>query len=272
MKYIVYFVSDHTGLTAESMGKTLLSQFKNVEIETHAVPFMNSAEKIAQLVIKLEVLASRPEIKVVVFSTIVNPQLRQQFSGNNLLHIDFFNQFMPRLEEIFQEKASGEIGRSHGVGNYTKYMTRIEAIDYSLLHDDGLNPKHYEKADIILVGVSRSGKTPTCLYMAIQFGIQAANYPITEEDLSEFGLPKILLPYKKKLFGLLIDPIRLHQIRTERLPNSRYASLEQCQYELKRVEQLFKQEEIPYLNTTSLSIEEISTQVLFQAGIEKRLY
>lgn len=272
MKYFIYFVSDHTGLTAESMGRTLLSQFKNVEMETHAIPYMNSAEKISELVAKLEELSKQPQSKVIVFSTIVNPQLRQQFSGNGLFHIDFFNQSLPRLENFLDQKASGEIGRSHGVGNYNKYMTRIEAIDYSLLHDDGLNPKHYEKADIILVGVSRSGKTPTCLYMAIQFGIQAANYPITEEDLSEFGLPKILFPYKKKLFGLLIDPIRLHQIRSERLPNSRYASLEQCQYELNKVEQLFKEEQIPYLNTTSLSIEEISTQVLFQAGIEKRLY
>jgi hypothetical protein len=152
------------------------------------------------------------------------------------------------------------------------YMLRMDAINYTLNHDDGLNSQGYEHSDMLLVGISRSGKTPTCLYMAMSFGIRAANYPLTEEDLSSLRLPLEIEPYRERLYGLSIDPQRLSAIRSERRPNSRYASLQQCRYEVARAEALFRRERIPCLNTSFSSIEEIATSILHQAGIRRRLY
>lgn len=271
MNNLVYFISDHTGITVESLGRSLLSQFKEMQFQYHSKPYVNSQEKVNDLVAKLEGLVQQGN-RVIVFSTIVNQALRRALMVKSFQHFDLFSTFLPQLETILEQKASPETGLSHGVVDYHKYMTRIEAIDFTLQHDDGLHHKHYEQADLILIGVSRSGKTPTCLYMAIQYGIRAANYPITEEDLMHDALPNALKKVKDKLFGLLIDVDRLHSIRTERLSNSRYASLEQCKKELVKVEKLYRQENIPFLNTTKLSIEEISTQILLQTGLEKRLY
>lgn len=271
MNHYVYFISDHTGITVEGLGRSLLSQFKDIQFNYISKPFINDEDKVQATVLKLQELVAAGN-KVLVFSTIVNKVLRAAFADKNFEHFDLFNTYIPRLENILQQTAVAEAGRAHGVGDYHKYMTRIEAIDFTLLHDDGLNYKHYEQADIILVGVSRSGKTPTCLYLAIQYGVRAANYPMTEEDLISGDLPQILKKVHHKLFGLLIDAQRLHEIRSERLPNSRYASVAQCQMELKKVEQLFLEEKIPFLNTTSLSIEEISTQILAHTGLQKRLY
>jgi regulator of PEP synthase PpsR (kinase-PPPase family) len=150
-------------------------------------------------------------------------------------------------------------------------MSRIDAVNFALDNDDGSKIKHYDKADIILVGVSRSGKTPTCLYLALQFGIKAANYPLTEEDLQNFSLPDVLKPHKHKIFGLTIDPERLAAIRNERKANSRYASLAQCYYETEEVEHLYQQEQISFLSTTDLSVEEISTKIMQKAKIKRKV-
>ncbi len=273
MKHIVYFVSDHTGITVEGFGRSLLSQFKTVQFDYRTRPFIDNPTKVDQVLHEAEQDAAQGH-SVILFSTIVNQGLREHLSvpDQNYHYFDLFSTFLPKIETALQVKASEEMGRSHGVVDTHKYMTRIDAIDFTLQHDDGLNYKHYEKADLILVGVSRSGKTPTCLYLAIQYGIRAANYPVTEEDLGHGFLPNALKPVRHKVFGLLIDPQRLHEIRSERLPNSRYASLAQCQHELSEVEKLFKDEKIPFLNTTALSIEEISARILAQTGLQKRLY
>ena len=266
MKATVYFVSDHTGLTVEALGRTLLSQFQLQNCEYHIKSYINTIEKAEHLA--TEIIAKNNS-KIIVFSSFVNAELRIVFARKKVEYIDLFSEFLPRLEQTLGQKASPQTGLTHGVGNYHKYMLRIEAINFALAHDDGLNNKHYEHADVVLVGVSRSGKTPTCLYLAIQFGIKAANYPITADDLLEKSLPKVLQPIRHKLFGLLIDTTRLHEIRSERRPNSTYASLSQCQEELAHVRYLYQTEKIPFLDTTSLSIEEISTQILLQTSIEK---
>ena len=267
MKLLVYFVSDHTGITVESLGRTLLSQFEFDEASYKTRPYIDTIEKAQELIASIETNESE---HLIIFSSLSDQNITQVFSKSDFQHIDIFAEFLPRLEGMLNQKASGEAGLAHSAKNYNKYMMRIEAINFALAHDDGLNSKYYEKADILLIGVSRSGKTPTCLYMAIQFGIEAANYPITEEDWNGGILPTVLQPQKQKLFGLLIDPKRLHEIRSERLPNSRYASLQQCRLELSRIKELYQKNNIPFLDTTSLSIEEISTQILLKTDIEKR--
>ena len=267
MKTTVYFISDHTGLTVEALGRTLLSQFELDAVEFFTISYINTESKAHAIINKLnEKVCDR----LIVFSSIVNKSLRALFFGQKFDYIDLFSVFLPQLEETLHLKAKDMAGLVHSVGDYSKYMLRIEAINFALAHDDGLNYKGYSQADIILVGVSRSGKTPTSLYLAIQFGIKAANYPITEDDIVANQLPKALTTVREKLHGLLIDPQRLHEIRSERLPNSQYASLAQCRKELEHVRLLFEKVNTPYLDTTALSIEEISTQILTQAGITKR--
>ncbi len=267
MNQVIYFISDHTGLTVEGLARTLLSQFNLENVEYRIKPYIDNVNKAEAL---LAEIIQHPKANRLVFSSLTDKEVAKTFSDADIDLIDLFAAFIPRLERKLGQTASGKAGLAHSARDYHNYMLRIDAINFALSHDDGLNNKHYQQADVVLVGVSRSGKTPSCLYMAIQFGIQAANFPITEDDLSDSRLPVPLEPLKNKLFGLLIDPRRLHEIRSERLPNSRYASLAQCRHELAQVECLFQKERIPYLNTTNLSIEEISTQILLQCGINKR--
>ena len=181
-----------------------------------------------------------------------------------------FDTFLPRLEAELKAKSSDTVGRTHGLVDSEAYQTRIEAVNYALANDDGAGKHNYAIADTVLVGVSRCGKTPTCLYLALQFGILAANYPFVAEDIDNLKLPDFLKNNKTKLFGLTIDPVRLSAIRSERRPNSTYASLTQCRLEVREIEVLFQKENIPFLDTTSYSIEEISTKLLAQTGIERR--
>lgn len=267
MKKTIYFISDHTGLTVEGLARTLLSQFDLKDVEYRVKPYIDSVNKAEALLVEI---LQHPADERLVFSSLTDKAVAEVFAAAEVDLIDLFAAFIPRLEKKLGQKASGKTGLAHSARDYHNYMLRIDALNFALTHDDGLNNKHYQQAEVVLVGVSRSGKTPSCLYLAIQFGIQAANFPITEDDLSDSRLPKPLVELKPKLFGLLIDPRRLHEIRSERLPNSRYASLAQCRHEISQVERLFQKERIPYLNTTSLSIEEISTQIVVQCGIDKK--
>jgi len=201
----------------------------------------------------------------------VDPRIREVVARSNALLMDPFDAFIGALEKELQTPSTHTVGRSHGMGNYASYKERIDAVNYALSHDDGATTDHYGSADVILVGVSRSGKTPTCLYLALQFGVHAANYPITEEDLDDSTLPKVLQPHRERLFGLTIDPRRLHQIRTERRPNSRYAEIRQCEREIHAVEAMYRRERIPFLDTSHMSVEEIGTTILHRIGRERRL-
>jgi len=267
----VFLISDRTGITAEAVGRSLLSQFENVDFVLRTLPFVDTPEKAKAAVDQINEVAKRDGLRPLVFSTLIDPRIREVVARSNALLMDPFDAFIGALEKELQTPSTHTVGRSHGMGNYASYKERIDAVNYALSHDDGATTDHYGSADVILVGVSRSGKTPTCLYLALQFGVHAANYPITEEDLDDSTLPKVLQPHRERLFGLTIDPRRLHQIRTERRPNSRYAEIRQCEREIHAVEAMYRRERIPFLDTSHMSVEEIGTTILHRIGRERRL-
>jgi hypothetical protein len=269
MKRYAFMISDRTGLTVESLGHSLLTQFENVTFEKKTIPYLDTLKKADALVAKINACAV--EHKPIVFITLIDPEISACIKKSNACVLDLFGTFLNPLEQELGKKSSYTVGKTHGVVNTKTYDHRIDAINFALDHDDGIKFKGYEKADVILVGVSRSGKTPCCLYMALQFGVFAANYPFTDDDLLSSDLPKALLPYRKKLFGLTIDPKRLEHIRTGRRPNSQYASPDQCRLEINKIEQLYKEKRIPYLNSTSYSIEEISTKIMAKCNLQRRL-
>jgi regulator of PEP synthase PpsR (kinase-PPPase family) len=269
-KRTVFYISDGTGITAENLGHSLISQFDQVEFEHITMPYVDTTEKAVAAVTRINHSAINTHTRPLVFATLVNEELRKILSTVNAMYIDIFNTFIGPLEQELQTQSSYTIGRGHGKHDENRYKARIEAIDFTLSTDDGSNIHRYSRADIILVGVSRCGKTPTCLYLAMQKGLLAANYPITEEDLQSHELPKSLLEYRQKLFGLTIAPMRLHEIRDKRRPDSHYAELEQCNYEVRQAERWFKEYHIPYISTTALSIEEIATKILAQTELKTR--
>lgn len=270
MKRTAFFISDGTGITAEAIGHSLLSQFDHMQLCLVTKPYINTVEKAQDIVNIINDAAIRDGVRPLVFETILDRQLSTILEQANGLFINIFSSFLGSLEQELGIKATGSVGRVHSISN--NYMERIDAINYALDNDDGARTRFYDQADIILVGVSRTGKTPCCLYMAMQYGIRAANYPLTEEDLELKKLPEPLRDHQAKLFGLTIDVDRLVSIRNERRSNSRYASYAQCEFELRAVEMLFTKENIPFINSTHFSVEEITAKVLAQQNIYKRCY
>lgn len=272
MKRSVFFLSDRTGITAEAMGRSLLTQFEDVDFVLRTIPFIDTTEKAQDAVARINQAADAEGKRPLLFGTLIDPQVREIIAHSRGLLLDPFDAFITPLEQELGVHSTHTVGRSHAMGDYATYKHRIDAVNYTLSHDDGATTRHYGSADIILVGVSRSGKTPTCLYLALQFGLLAANYPLTEDDFADQQLPKVLQPYRDKLFGLTIDPGRLKQIRTERRPDSKYAELRQCQREVQSSEAMYRRERIPYVDTSSMSIEEIGSTILHRTGRERRLY
>jgi len=271
MKRTVFYISDRTGITAEILGHGLLTQFDGQDFEHTMIPFVDSMEKADRALQKINQAAIQDGCRPLVFSSMVNVEERKLVSQCNALFIDLFETFQHRLEQELHTSAATVIGRAHGVPTNDSYKTRIDAINFALKNDDGANTDSYSNADIILVGVSRSGKTPTCLYLALQYGIMAANYPLTTDDFDGTKLPNAVKAFKKKLFGLSIDAVRLHNIRQERLADSHYSSMKQCQNEIRAAENIFHHEKIPFLDTSNISIEEITTTILHQTNLERRL-
>lgn len=272
MKRSVFFLSDRTGITAETLGHSLLTQFEDIEFRQSIVPFLDTVEKAHHTVARINRAAQEDGLKPLIFSTLLDDEIRAIIATSEGMVHDFFETFIDPLEKELGMHSAHAIGRSHGMGVYSDYKERIDAVNFALGNDDGSTMKDYPQADVILIGVSRTGKTPTCLYLALQYGIHAANYPIIEEDLESAHLPKILHEHKDKLFGLTIAPERLQQIRSERRPDSRYASLQQCRYEVRAVEAMYRAMNIPFLDTSAVSIEEIATTIIMHAGLERRLY
>ncbi|WP_434633294.1 posphoenolpyruvate synthetase regulatory kinase/phosphorylase PpsR [Chromobacterium sp. CV08] len=265
-----FFISDRTGITAESLGHTLLTQFDTLDFIRETVPFVDTVDKARALAQRIRETAERDHLRPLVFTSIVNPEVREALRLDDVVLIDFFETFIGRLEDEIGQKASLTVGKAHGMVNEEKYDHRIEAVNFSLNHDDGVKLKDLDEADVILVGVSRSGKTPTCLYLALQYGIRAANYPLTPEDLGSPTLPKILLPFKDKMFGLTIDPARLHNIRSERRPDSKYASMDNCRREVNEAESMFRHHGVPFISTTHKSIEEIASTIMHKASLGRK--
>lgn len=268
----VYFVSDGTGITAETFGNSIMAQFSGRTRHVRK-PFIDSAEKAYQVVREINALCESEGQRVVVFATLVNEEalnvVREHCKG---LVLDMFRTFIEPLEQEFQIKSNHRVGRFSDVARSQEYHDRIEAINFSLAHDDGQSAKNLDSADVILVGVSRCGKTPTSLYLAMQHGIKAANYPLIPDDFERNKLPSMLVQHKRKCFGLTIDPERLSQIRNERRPGSKYADLMNCRYEVNEAEGMMKREGISWLSSTHKSIEEIATTILRDIRPDRLVY
>jgi len=268
----VFFVSDGTGITAETFGNSILNQFATKPRHVRR-PFIDSVDKAHQVVREInhttEIEGKRP----IVFITLVDREVLAIVKDlSKGLVLDMFNTFIEPLEAEFGITSNHRVGRFSDVAKSQEYTDRIEAINYSLAHDDGQSSKNLESADVILVGVSRSGKTPTSLYLAMQHGVKAANYPLIPEDFERGHIPGSLASHKKKCFGLTIDPERLNHIRNERRPNSKYASIENCRYEVREAEAMMRREGIAWLSSTHKSIEEIATTILRDIRPDRLMY
>ncbi|MEZ5524108.1 MAG: pyruvate, water dikinase regulatory protein [Pseudomonadales bacterium] len=269
MKRRVYFISDGTAITAETLGKSLLTQFEQVSFEFTTLPYINSAEQVATTLQLIEADNARQDTLPIVIVTLVDPELRKQIQQCNAFVVDIFSAFLAPLEKELRSPSVSKAGKQRHIDQNHHYSNRIDAVHFAINNDDGASTREYDEADIILVGVSRCGKTPTCLYLALQFGIRAANYPLTEEDLDGFELPAQLKAYRQKLYGLSISPQRLQGIRQARRADSRYASMAQCQREVRQAEAIFRKAGIPFIDTTRASVEEIATRVMNAAGLRR---
>jgi regulator of PEP synthase PpsR (kinase-PPPase family) len=267
----LFFLSCSTGITAETLGHSLMTQFESTPYQQVTVPFVDSFTKADATVREINRVAADSGLPPVVFSTLVDPRIRRMLAAADCVFFDFLDTFIEPLERELGMESSHTVGRSHGMVDYDSYMTRIDAINFALANDDGVRAEHCEHADVILLGVSRTGKTPACLYLALQYGLRAANYPLAEADLDSARLPEVLEPFRAKLFGLTIEPERLHHIRNERQPDSGYASLERCRDEIGRMLALFTTEQVPHFDASTMSIEEIASQLVQQARIERRI-
>lgn len=262
MQRTVFYTSDSTGITAETVGHSLLAQFEGIDFKTVYMPYIDSRKKAWELIARLRELTVREGVRPIVFGTFVDGGIRALFSADCCLYLELFDTFVGPLSQELGIPPTRKLGRGHALTDPNRYDSRINSIHFAMTNDDGMRPDNFAQADVILTGVSRSGKTPTCLYLAMHFGLRAANYPLTEEDFERGGVPPVLLPVTHKLFGLTIDPQRLHRIRQERRPNSAYASVQRCRNEVRMARAIFNQLGIRVLDTTSHSIEEISSRII----------
>ncbi|MEE9357710.1 pyruvate, water dikinase regulatory protein [Candidatus Vondammii sp. HM_W22] len=272
VKRTVYFVSESTGITAEALGQSLLSQFaQTVQFRRVYMPFINSIEKADELVAQFNRLEQEEGYRPIVFATMADPDVREILHASNCLYIELFDSFIGPLSRELHAEPSGQHGLSHGMTNGQSYEDRMSIINFAVVNDDGARLDKFDQADVILIGVSRSGKTPTCLYLAIHFEIKAANYPLTEEDFEKDKLPDVLIRNKEKLMALTIDPARLNRIREERRRGSRYASIARCHAEVSQALRMFKRLNLKVLDTTTHSIEEVSSRIAKVIRSEKAL-
>jgi regulator of PEP synthase PpsR (kinase-PPPase family) len=261
----VYFVSDHTGVTAEVIGHSLLARFDEESIETRTRPFVDSLERADALVAELIQLPEPP----IIFSTITDAAIRQRIGTSGGIHLDLFEPFIHSLENALGRTAATRVGAAHSIRNLPRYQARIDAVEFSLATDDGSNVGRYGRAEIVMVGVSRVGKSPTCLYLAMQYGVRASNYPLADDDFERPGLPQKLNEHRSKLFGLTINPARLHELRQRRRPGSGYAAPERCEYEVAQAERLYRRHGVPFLDVTNVSVEELASLVLQRANLAR---
>ena len=265
----VFIVSDRTGITAETLGHSLLTQFPGIHFQTTILPFVDTEEKIYSAVLKIDKAAEDFGVRPLVFTTFANPQYNSRLFTANAVFFDLFETFLDRLEQELGQESAHSAGMSHGIRDHDSYTARISAVNFSVHTDDGLHPEAYSQAELILMGVSRSGKTPTSLYLAMHFGLFCANYPLTEEDLAAGMMPKGMQPYRDRIFGLTIDPVRLQAIRQERRNRGGYADIKQCRYEVRQAEAVFHDGKVPYVDTSTASIEEIATTIIARKELRR---
>ncbi|WP_411358467.1 MULTISPECIES: pyruvate, water dikinase regulatory protein [unclassified Pseudidiomarina] len=271
----IFYISDGTALTAEAFGRAMLSMFP-VKVEHKTIAFVDSVEKAQLAVTKINAAHAASGARPIIFHTFVSLDIKRVITSSEGSCYDFLDYFVEPMSAELGIQAQPKTHRTHGIqenGVRDSYDSRIEAVNYSLDNDDGSNIADYDQADIILVGVSRTGKTPTSLYLALHYGIKAANYPITEDDdMENLQLPKVLKHQRHKLFGLTLEPQRLHEIRSKRREGSRYASMQQCRFELQEVEKMYRREAIPFLDSTRFSVEEIAAKILAETNLERHHY
>lgn len=267
----VFIVSDGTAITAETLARAILSQFPDLRYLQTRLPFVRSVDKALETAQLINDAEKESGVRPLIFTTFVDPDIMRVFNEHVSGHIiDLFRKFVGPLETELGMKSVHSVGQTHRIRDEDRYNRRIAAIDYTLTHDDGQTNRGLDEAEVILVGVSRSGKTPTSLFLAMQYGIKVANYPLIPEDFERGTLPEALWPLHSKLFGLSINPERLSAIRNERRPGSHYASIENCRREIADAEALMEREGIHWLNSTTKSIEEISATIVSQLGLQKK--
>jgi len=264
----VFFVSESTGITAETLGHSLLSQFPHIDFTYHQRPFVNTEKKAHKLVDEINRISQEKHYKPLVFATMPEPNINQILEQADCHYYEVFESILDKIGHDLHTEPTRESGLSHGLINEKTYDARIDALNFTLKHDDAMVLKTLGEADVIIVGVSRSGKTPTSLYLALKFGIKAANYPITEDDFEKNELPQVLLDNRNKLFATTIKAKRLHQIREKRRPNSQYSSLDNCKDELKKAQQLYDKYNLKPMDVTTQSIEELAAQIVRQLNLK----
>jgi regulator of PEP synthase PpsR (kinase-PPPase family) len=267
----VFFVSDRTGITTETLGHSLLSQFAQLKVRTITMPFVSTVQEAEGVVARIDAIARDEGVRPIVFSTLVDDEVREVVRRAQGFFLDFFDAFLGPLEAEIGMRSAHVRGAHASTGSDPAHSVRISATNYALANDDGAGERDYRSAQVILLGVSRTGKTPTSLYLALQYGVFSANYPLTDEDLETGRLPKVLLAYRSKLHGLTISPERLQQIRSERRPGSRYASPQQIQYEVRSAKALFERNGIPYVDVTEIGVEEIASRILASKNLTRQV-
>jgi regulator of PEP synthase PpsR (kinase-PPPase family) len=262
MNRTVFFVSESTGITAETLGHSLLSLFDTIDFEQVYMPYIDTDLRARALTQRMQEAADRDGARPIVFATMLNNEIREILRGGNCFYMELFEGFVEPLSAELGVPPSRKSGQSHAITKPSFYTKRIEAINFAMANDDGIRPDNFHRADVVLAGVSRSGKTPTCLYLAMHYGLRSANYPITEEDFERGDVPQLVWDCRHKLFALTIDPQRLQLIREERRPGSPYASMARCQDDIRMAQQIYKRLQVPVLNTTTQSIEEIASHII----------
>jgi regulator of PEP synthase PpsR (kinase-PPPase family) len=256
-----YFVSDSTGITAETLGNALLANFPGFAFVKHTIPFVDTAEGAANVVRQIADDAAAG-LEPIVFRTTKKRSVSSVLATAPAKTIDLLGGHLTELEEALGTTASEQLGQFHMLGDATQYFARMRAVEYAIEHDDGQSARALDIADVIIVAPSRCGKTPTTMYLALQYGLLVANYPLTDDDFPTDGLPPLVAPYASRCFGITTTPLRLSQVRHERRPLSRYSSLAQCTLELRRAEDLYRRNRVPFLNSSTKSVEEMSAVIL----------
>jgi len=264
----VFIISDRTGVTAGTMSHTLLSQFPNIYFERHTIPFVDADDKVKSSIRQINHSYKTHKIRPLVFTSFMDNNFTDELVNSEGIVIDLLKPFIHDLERHLSSDSSHKVGQAHGMNTEHDYMHRIDAINFSMKYDDGVRMGDYDKADLILIGVSRAGKTPTSLYMALHYGLNTANYPLADDDFDKGVIPDALIDSRDRLFGLTIDPMQLHKIRQKRRANSEYSSLQQCRKEVMQAQQFYKRYRIPFADSTAMSIEELASLIAHRMNLE----
>ncbi|MBL8482201.1 MAG: kinase/pyrophosphorylase [Rhodocyclaceae bacterium] len=264
----VFYVSDGTGLTAEVLGHALLAQFPGLNARELRLGGIDSFERLYAAVDQVKSAGEADGVPPLVFATLVHEEWAQALEALDCEFFDLFDMFLGRMEGALGQTSHRLMRDPEDVVAVCDLRARMEAINFALAHDDGVTDARLGEAEVILIGVSRSGKTPTCLYLAMQHAVKAANYPLIPEDFDRGRLPPALSAVRDKLFGITVAPQRLAQVRSQRRPGSQYAALENCRQELEAARAMMQAENIPWVDSTALSVEELSAAILKARGIK----